>query len=245
MEVTIGSDGLQLCGHLAGPDTRAERGLVVCHGFPSDPPGAPTAGHTYPQLADRLAAEAGWAVLTFDFRGTGRSPGDFSLSGWVTDVRAAVDHLAGVGIHGVWLAGFDTGGSLALCAAGEDERIRGVAALAAPADFEAWASDPEAFLEEARRRGVVRTPGFPECFDDWARELREIRPLALVGKVPPRPLLLVHGADDEVVSLMDARALVDAAEGQAELRVLSGAGHRLRHDPRAVAVLLGWLERQG
>jgi len=23
------------------------------------------------------------------------------------------------------------------------------------------------------------------------------------------------------------------------------AGHRLRHDPRAIAVLLGWLDRQG
>jgi hypothetical protein len=23
-----------------------------------------------------------------------------------------------------------------------------------------------------------------------------------------------------------------------------GAGHRLRHDPRAIAVLLGWLDRQ-
>jgi uncharacterized protein len=30
-----------------------------------------------------------------------------------------------------------------------------------------------------------------------------------------------------------------------DLRLLSGAGHRLRHDPRAVAALLGWLGRQG
>jgi putative redox protein len=26
--------------------------------------------------------------------------------------------------------------------------------------------------------------------------------------------------------------------------MIQGAGHRLRHDPRAIAVLLGWLERQ-
>ena len=25
--------------------------------------------------------------------------------------------------------------------------------------------------------------------------------------------------------------------------LFTGAGHRLRHDPRAVAVLLGWLDR--
>ncbi|MEA3018982.1 MAG: hypothetical protein QOI47_506, partial [Actinomycetota bacterium] len=29
-----------------------------------------------------------------------------------------------------------------------------------------------------------------------------------------------------------------------ELRIIQSAGHRLRHDPRAIAVLLGWLERQ-
>jgi putative redox protein len=29
-----------------------------------------------------------------------------------------------------------------------------------------------------------------------------------------------------------------------ELRLITGAGHGLRHDPRAVAVLIGWLDRQ-
>jgi putative redox protein len=45
------------------------------------------------------------------------------------------------------------------------------------------------------------------------------------------------------VPSLDARALADC-HGSAELRIIQGAGHRLRHDPRAVAVLLGWLERQ-
>jgi hypothetical protein len=38
--------------------------------------------------------------------------------------------------------------------------------------------------------------------------------------------------------------LADAADGEVELRILAAAGHRLRHDPRAIAVLLGWLDRQ-
>jgi hypothetical protein len=45
------------------------------------------------------------------------------------------------------------------------------------------------------------------------------------------------------VPALDARALADC-HGSAELRIIQGAGHRLRHDPRAVAVLLGWMERQ-
>ena len=56
-------------------------------------------------------------------------------------------------------------------------------------------------------------------------------------------MLVMHGEDDESVPVSDARRLADA-HGSAELRVIHGAGHRLRHDPRAVAVLLGWLDRQ-
>lgn len=38
--------------------------------------------------------------------------------------------------------------------------------------------------------------------------------------------------------------LLADAHGGAELRFVAGAGHQLRPDPRAVAVLLGWLDRQ-
>ncbi len=54
---------------------------------------------------------------------------------------------------------------------------------------------------------------------------------------------MLHGSDDESVPVFDARVLADA-HGDADLRVIDGAGHQLRHDPRAVAVLLGWLDRQ-
>ncbi|MGH9282540.1 MAG: alpha/beta hydrolase family protein [Acidimicrobiales bacterium] len=251
VDTEIRSEGLRLRGHLARPPATSggpglvRHGLVLCHGFPAGPGGGPTAARTYPHLADRIAADAGWVVLTFNFRGTGESEGNFSLGGWVADLRAAVDFLLEeTDVDGVWLAGFSTGGSLALCAAGEDERVGGVAALSAPADFEAWSSDPKRFLEHARRIGVVREARFPTNFSAWARELSDIRPMSLIGKVPPRSVLLIHGADDDQVSVMDARALADAAEGEVELRVLSGAGNRLRHDPRAIAVLLGWLDRQ-
>ena len=49
--------------------------------------------------------------------------------------------------------------------------------------------------------------------------------------------------EDEAVPPFDARVLADA-HGSAELRMINGAGHELLHDPRAVAVLLGWLDRQ-
>ncbi|MDP8936537.1 MAG: lysophospholipase [Actinomycetota bacterium] len=249
MRCDISSSGLRLsCTLSRSPlsfpgDVRP--GLVLCHGFPPGPGGAATSAQTYPELAERLAADTGWTVLTFNFRGTGESEGDFSLGGWLDDLRAAIDHLLEVErVSGVWLAGSSTGGALSICSAAEDERVRGVATLAAPADFSGWAAEPAAFLEHARRVGVIRDPTFPPDFGSWARELSEIRPVAVIGKIPPRPLLIVHGADDDVVPLQDARILTDAANDEVELRVLGEAGHRLRHDPRAVALLMGWMERQ-
>lgn len=249
MDAVVKSGELELAAHIARPRGRAgarRPGLVVCHGFPASERGAAQAGATYPELADWLAAEAGWTVLAFNFRGAGTSPGQFSLGGWLDDLRAAVARLAtDPEVSGVWVAGFRDGGSLAICLAGEDPEINGVAALAARVDFERWATDPRRFLEQARRVGVITEKSFPEDMDAWSRELREARPLAAAASVPPRSFLVVHGTEDEVVPLVEARALTDAAANHVEFRVLNGAGHHLRHDPRAVAILLGWLERQG
>jgi putative redox protein len=247
-EERIESDGLQLWAHTGRPERGGSdvrrRGLVLAHGFPTGPRWSESSGRTYPEFADRLAADAGWTVLAFNFRGTGESEGDFSMSGWLQDLRSAIDHLEGAdGVEGVWLAGFRTGGSLAICAASDDPRVRGVATFGAPADFDDWAADPRRFLSTARGLGVLRTPGYPEDVTAWAQEFKEIRAIACAPQVAPRPLMVVHGSIDDVVPMSDARALADAADAS-ELRIITGAGHRLRHDPRAVAVLLGWLDRQ-
>ncbi|MBO0731234.1 MAG: hypothetical protein J2P57_18400, partial [Acidimicrobiaceae bacterium] len=191
--LTIRSDGLTLNAYLARPTPSAatgsgRHGLVLCHGFPTEhPPSEDVPGLGYQGLADRLAADAGWVVLTVGFRGIGPSEGNFSLGGWLADLRAAIATLSsGPDVDGVWLCGFAAGGALAVCAAGDDPSVRGVAALSAPADFGERAADARRFVAQARAVGVIRDPRFPADLDAWARELREIRPLVQIAKVPPR-----------------------------------------------------------
>ena len=247
MEHRFGSGGNLLVAHLARPPVRADvthtPAVVLAHGYPSDVQAAQAAA-ALPELADRIAAEMGWLALAVAFRGCSGSEGSFSLAGWLADLQASVAHLKDTeAVSGVWLAGFGTGGALAICAAAVNPAVEGVAALGAPADFDDWASHPRRLLEHARDVGMVDDPMFPPSLDDWSRELRDLKPVACAPQLAPRPLLVVHGSDDDLVPAFDARVLVDA-HGTAELRLVNGAGHRLRHDPRAVAVLLGWLDRQ-
>ena len=217
---------------------------MLAHGYPSEVSATAVAASALPELADRLAAEMGWLAMALAFRGCGESEGSFSLAGWLDDLGAAVSYLRdNERVTGVWLAGFGTGGALALCAAAADpagprrrhprcaRRLRrlGVASRSA--------------CSSTRGRSASSPiPTFPADVDAWTRELRELRAVACAPKVAPRPLLVIHGSDDDLVPVFDARVLVDA-HGDAELRIMNGAGHRVRHDPRAIAVLLGWLDR--
>ena len=140
--------------------------------------------------------------------------------------------------------GFGTGGSLALWVAGHDETIAGVASFSARAHFDDWAENWELLLEHVRSLGMIRSPDYPDDPETWRGEMQLFRPMNAMPKLPPRPVLIVHGADDRRVPSADARELATAARGQVDLRIVAGAGHRLRHDPRIVALLLGWLDRQ-
>lgn len=247
MDDTILSLGdLRLSAHLATPPPPGRaQGLVVCHGFPNGPRGAATVGTTYADLADRLARDSGFVVLTFNFRGTGTSEGDFSVRGWLDDLRAAVRTLADrADVRGVWTVGFGHGATFALCEAMNDDLVRGVASIAARTSLGDWVRDPSGLVAEAREMGMIRTDGFPPDLGAWGRELQMLDAEVAVRRLGDRPLLILHGVDDIDVPVDEARAVAAVAGPNTEVRLVSGAGHHLRHDPRAIATLLGWLDRQ-
>ena len=246
MKDTFPSGGATLACHItvpAGGGDEPRPAVILCHGFPIGPLDARRSGGTFPQLIDRIAHDLGYVGMTFNFRGAGTSTGNFSLQGWVDDLRNAIDHIVALTSPSqVVLLGTNTGGSIAICVAADDPRVRAAALLSPRADFDDWAANPRRFLEHAREIGAISTPGFPASFDDWSRAFRRFRPIDAARRFAPRPLLVMHGDDDESVPTSDARQLA-ASHGSAELALLAGAGHRLRHDPRAVALLLGWLDR--
>jgi len=137
-KVTFQSGSLQLAGSLHRP-VNAQRpvpGLMVCHGF-----GGNSGGDGYRILAQDLA-EAGYVVLRFDFRGCGASggePGRVIFEEEVEDLKVAVAFLAaqpGVDAGRIAAIGASMGGTVAICGAAADTRIRACVASGAVADGE-------------------------------------------------------------------------------------------------------------
>ena len=246
MNDRFASGPLTLVGHLAGATSTGpiRPAVVIVHGFPSGPAGMVGATASLPELADRIAEEMGMVAFAPCLRGIGDSEGNYSIGGWVDDTVAAVNHVrASARVSGIWLIGFGSGGAIAITAAIRDLEVRGVASLACAADFDDWVANPRRLIEHARDVGAIRHRDFPGSVDAWARQFKEVRAMRNAQLLYPRPLLVLHGTEDEQVPSLDAR-LIAEAHTNAELRMISGAGHRLRFDPRAMAVLLGWLDRQ-
>ena len=238
-QAQVVSDGLALEAYLSSPKVSDNSpALLICQDFPYDKQGF---GHLDKALADRVAREVGWPALVFNYRGCGASEGSFSFGGWKRDIDAAVSYLAEQH-QGVWTAGFGVGGTLSICAAAENQQIQGVASISASDSFQDWASSAEDLLSFTPARRAMRKEGSPRGFEKWTEGMEAFRATEVMDQLKSRPLLVIHGQDDRLVPMFDARAIADA-HASADLRILEGGGHNLRYDPRTVALLFGWLDR--
>lgn len=233
-------DGLRLTGGVATTE-EPKASVILCHGMPSGNPDEP-GDLGYPGLAATIA-EAGFRVWWFNFRGARDSQGEFTLGGWINDLHAVVNEVSGDGLP-IFVVGSSAGGAVALNVAAESTSVAGIATLAAPA---VWRRGPnhfsETLLDHARRVGVVKR-GSPRDEDSWWAEFETNRPEWAAALMAGRPLLVVHGTADDVVSPDHAKRIFDGATEPKALVLLDGAGHQLRREDRAVEALLSWLKEQ-
>ncbi len=244
-EIRLKADGLELAAELHVPQAGGPQPVVcICHGIPATPPDPTDRG--YALLAQRFC-EAGFITLIFNFRGTGKSEGNLDMAGWTRDLQGALDFLYArpeADTTHLCLLGFSGGAAVAVYTAARDHRVSAVAGCACPADFgvlrqrEATADT----IQRLRQIGVIKDKGFPPSVEEWEKAFESISPIKWIDRIAPRPLLLAHGTADELIPLEHARRLYDKAGDPKELRVIPGAGHRLRVDETAMAAVLDWLK---
>ena len=245
--IALQAEDIKLAGQLYLPgegDQAPYRTICVCHGIPARVPAPSDRG--YPLLAERICGE-GFAVLIFNFRGCGASGGNLDLLGWTRDLKAAIDYLWAlpeVDRSHLSLFGFSGGAAVSIYVASQDRRVSSIVTCACPAEFTFFtqADDPQSFIEHFRSIGTIRDKDFPHSIEEWLSGFRLISPVKYVAEIAPRPLLLVHGSEDEVVEVTHAHKLYDRAGEPKQLIIIDGAGHRLRQDDRAMAIVIDWLK---
>jgi alpha/beta superfamily hydrolase len=129
------SEGETIRGYFVTPPGEGPfPGICKFHGLPGSP-----------DIVGGLAtsfAEAGFAVLTFDFRGFRQSDGLFTLSGQIKDAKSAISHMLESDLtitswSGVYAASW--GAAVAVCALASDTRPK-VLCLRAPVYDTLWFS---------------------------------------------------------------------------------------------------------
>jgi pimeloyl-ACP methyl ester carboxylesterase len=74
----------------------------------------------------------------------------------------------------------------------------------------------------------------------------QLRPLDLVGSIAPRPLLIVHGSDDEWIPAAHARWLHARAGQPCRYVEVDGANHSFSwHRGPLRDLIAGWLDQTG
>lgn len=248
----VNSGGIRLATSLFVPPWPGPHpGLVLCHGMPAGPqiggvvPQLSEGDIEYPALAE-LCAWEGFATVIFNFRGTGQSQGNFHHLGWATDLDAILSWFIErpeLDLGRIVLLGSSLGAAVAIYVAAQRQEVSGVVSFAGPAVMGPRAYPLEA-VERMRKMGIIRDPDFPYDIEEWALEGEKLSPDKWIGKVSPRPILLIHGDSDNTVNPDNMYKLFECAGEPKYLRLLPGVGHRFRQEQAAIGEVLLWISEK-
>ena len=233
LRVTVGPPAATLSVEIVRPKLPPRATIFVLPGITDDK-------EYMRAYADRLAT-AGYRAILVDSRGHGRSTGKYLTWGIeeAHDLSQLIDALAIDGPIGV--LGHSYGGASAIEWAGREPRVQAVMALGPFSSMRncvlalpvVRSVVPRFVLEHALVR-AGRLAGFhPEDAD-----------VRVAARRTKAPILIVHGTEDPIVPIEQARSIAAAAPDHVKLVVLEGQDHEnIAGDARLWPMTLDFLSR--
>jgi pimeloyl-ACP methyl ester carboxylesterase len=205
--------------HLPGDE---HLGIVLGHGFTMNW----QHGHVW-RVANAL--NAGGGVITFDFRGHGRSGGLSTVGDHeIRDVDVAVGYARELGYQRVVTVGFSMGASVVLRHAALVGGVDAVVSVSGPGRWYYRGTRPMRLLHLAVQhragrlaaRTMLNTRISPSGWNP-----PPLPPAEAASRIAPTPLLIVHGDADRYFPVDHARQIYAAARDPKELWIIPGYGH--------------------
>lgn len=212
-------DGVTIAGRFFPGSSNAT--IILSHGY----------GDSQDEMlpwADFLHT-AGFSIFTYDMRSRGDSSGDAVTLGAREqfDLISVVDYLVtrpDVDATKIGALGVSLGGSVTILAAAQDPRI---AAVVDDSGFSDAAN-----VVSTSFRVFLHIPAFPFApvtirFAQWrmGANMNDVRPVAHIGSISPRPILIIHGLDDTGVPPNNSERNYAAAGEPKTIWWVPGAEH--------------------
>jgi fermentation-respiration switch protein FrsA (DUF1100 family) len=226
--------------HLPGAGDLA---IVVAHGF--------TLSWQRPnvwRIANRFNRDQAAGVLTFDFRGHGRSGGLSTLGDReISDLDVVVAWARQLGYRRVAAVGFSMGASIVLRHAGLVGGLDAVVSVSGPGRWYYRGTEPMRrvhFAVEHRIGRFVTRRWLKTRINPEGWKLVPVPPAEAAAQISPVPLLIVHGDKDHYFPPEHARQLYMAAREPKELWLIPGIGHAESACGQALVDRIGrWIDQ--
>ena len=217
----------KIAAYLFEPPANGKYMLVICHGFR----GAKENGGKIFAFAEKLQ-KIGIGVLAFDFRGSGRSEGEFAnvtLTRQAADLQQVIDYVHTQYSLPIILLGRSFGGSTILAGGAGDPRIAGYILWSTPVfmqqTFSAILPNEYQLMEQGKSVEIKDEAGEYTLQPDLVADFSWHDMDTYLENIGTRPALIVHARDDEVVDPGNAIYMQDILPNSC-LHVVDNAGHR-------------------
>jgi alpha/beta superfamily hydrolase len=261
-EAWIRCGNVKLYGEMRVPDHCPAPGILICHFMD-------VRGYhglkIYSMLAER-ACQSGFVSFLFDFRGVGKSSGEFDYGlGEQLDVKCAMDYLASrpeVKPDSIFIVGHSLGAAVSLCAVQRGNRIKGLVLWSPPKDHD---YNVKKFITRTRGKSGLYTFLLLSRIDRFLNvsrlfrlevfgislRLRYVREKLMklneceeISKLKDTPVLIVIGDSDVIHGEDEARKVFSSAHDPKTLVVIKSAGPTYEgKEDELISKTMEWIER--
>ncbi len=199
---------------------------IICHGLPYE------AGSVIDKSYDKISeffSKKGLPSVAFDFSGTGKSYGQFSLLSWLEDLENIASNF-----ERVHVIGFSMGGAIAY-------NINAVSYSIVSSPFSLM-FDEEALRDiysNAILKGTLKGLKDFESFKN--RFIDEFLSIAPENAKPKRNVLIIHGTDDNIVPLDHGMKLFEHSKKPKKLIIIEDGDHFLRKRVEIYEIIYEWI----